>query len=141
MPRPRLAPIALLPALLLPTLLAGCGGGLDTENILKISGLLFLTGIIGKRSAATPIDAAPLGRAEIRSQGGRGTATLHLTPPVGTEFPTADVAVAGSVGADGTLDLRGTLADGTPVRVAGRNGQSIYLTIGTKTTEHTSPSE
>lgn len=139
--------LLLASAVLLEALLAfGCGG--SSDSALKIVGLLFLTGVIGKRGVSTAEDAVPMGRARIEIRDGRGSATLHLERTTRADVPGldlhgADVRVTGAASADGTFDLSGRLPDGTLVRIAGRNlvgrsGETVSLTVGARTTEHTS---
>lgn len=130
--------VLLVSVLLLPVfLLSGCGG-VDPTTALAVIGLLFILGVVGSRDAATPADLTPLGEAQIQVRDGLGTATLHLKKTTRTDVPAADVPVSGTASADGTFDLGGQLPDGTVIRVAGKNGETVRLTVGTKTTEHSS---
>ena len=129
--------VLLFSALLLPVfLLSGCGG-VDPMTALAVIGLLFVLGVVGKRDAA-PVDMTPLGEAQIQVSAGRGNATLHLKETSRTDIPAVSVPVSGTASKDGTFDLSGKLPDGTVVRIAGKDGDIVRLTVGTKTTEHSS---
>ena len=129
--------VLLASALLLPVfLLSGCAG-VDPTTALAVIGLLFVLGVVGNRSDATPAELRTLGEARITVEDGRGTAPLRLHA-VRADVPEATVNVTGAVRPDGTFDLGGSLADGTPVRVAGRSGEVVTFTLGAKTSSHTS---
>lgn len=130
--------VLLFTVLLLPVfLLSGCAG-VDPTTALAVIGLLFVLGVVGTRADAPPADMTPLGEAQIRVENGRGNATLHLKETSRKDIPSASVPVSGAANPDGTFDLSGKLADGTTVRIAGKNGDIVRLTVGDKTTEHSS---